>query len=331
MIFESAGELHCGGSCTRSREGDQSGGQISAGVSLSCGQARPRSEKGEARGSPGKSRRQQRAGGCLRASNDRARSIAPGRSIACRARPRHAHRRQPSDGAIRPAFAGGAWRRAVETWVWHLHSCRPAGPELRSAQLSGGAPRIHSRRDVRSAPYSRSQRGRPRRRASQRRATRNHVGRGRGDVCIARRRRRVPCARRQLPSKRGSGIGQPDRGVARGDGVGVVLRTARANSRASGRERQTRGGRGASPNLRSDPAARCRPSPVGDERAPDRSERAPGAGTGRRTRFTYPRALDRETDLTTGTAVACAPYRHATTTTSRTVLNPNPVEPGRTR
>ena len=53
MIFESAGELHCGGSCTRSREGDQSGGQISAGVSLSCGQARPRSEKGEARGSPG--------------------------------------------------------------------------------------------------------------------------------------------------------------------------------------------------------------------------------------------------------------------------------------
>ena len=75
-----------------------------------------------------------------------------------------------------------------------------------------------------------------------------------------------------------AGVRQSDRCGARGNGVGDVLRTSRADSRPCGRERHEGRGRGAPPHLPGHQVARRRQARLQHERAPDRSERAPGAG-----------------------------------------------------
>ena len=88
-------------------------------------------------------------------------------------------------GVSRPTVRAGL--RALATLgVWitprlgHVHHGRPSCAGQRTPQLPGGAPRLHARRDVRSAPHPRGRGGRPGGRARQRRPRRDDGRRGRG-------------------------------------------------------------------------------------------------------------------------------------------------------
>ena len=105
---------------------------------------------------------QHRAGGVVRPRPDRARRAAARRPSAGRARFRDPDRGQPADGPCRSSRAGGDGRRAIAARLGHLHPRRPAVARLRAAELSGGAPRLHARGNVRGAAHPRGRCGRAR-------------------------------------------------------------------------------------------------------------------------------------------------------------------------
>ena len=125
-------------------------------------------------------------------------SLRPGDRLPAERDLALADRREPPDGARRPARARGDGRRPVAPRLGHLHSRRPADARQRAAQLSRGAARLHARGDVRGAAHSRSRRRRPRGRARDARAARVARRGSREPVRVDGRSAAVPRARHQL-------------------------------------------------------------------------------------------------------------------------------------